>query len=73
MVLHDLTYHQKGDRRWAGMPAREYIDQAGEKKYRNIVEFRDNAKAHRFRDAVLAALDEFLNNQFEEEQSTASR
>ena len=56
MVIHDCMLHKKEDRRWIGMPSREYESQ-GERKFAPIITFVDRAAEDRFRDQVLAALD----------------
>ena len=56
MVLHDCMLHIKDDERWIGFPRREYKLQ-GERKFAPIISFTDHETEHRFRDAVLEALD----------------
>jgi hypothetical protein len=60
MVLHNLMLHQKGEARWIGVPAREWLNQEGQKQFTPLVEFRDRYSADRFRDQVLDALDKHL-------------
>jgi DNA-binding cell septation regulator SpoVG len=60
MVIHNVTVHEKDKARWVGLPAREWTNDQGEKQYTRLVEFRDRATANRFRDAVLDALDKYL-------------
>jgi hypothetical protein len=60
MVIHNLTVHEKGGARWVGLPAREWTNDQGVKQYAKLIEFRDRATANRFCDAVLAALDQYL-------------
>jgi hypothetical protein len=62
MVLHNLVLHQKGESRWIGLPARGWTNEKGEKQYAQLIEFVDRPTEHRFRDAVLAALDCHLGN-----------
>ena len=56
MILHDCMLHQQEDRRWIGLPSREYEVQ-GDRKFAPIVTFVDKPAEQRFRDQVLAALD----------------
>ena len=57
MVVHGCMLHTKDDgERWIGFPRREYELQ-GERKFAPIITFIDRETEHRFRDAVLAALD----------------
>jgi hypothetical protein len=62
MVLHHLTLHEKGETRWIGLPAREWINEQGVKQYAKLIEFSDRVTSDKFRDAVLAALDRYLEN-----------
>jgi len=60
MILHDLTLHQRDEKQWIGMPAREWENNQGEKQYSRIIEFVDRAAADRFQVAVLEALTQYL-------------
>jgi hypothetical protein len=61
MVLHSLMLHAKGEARWISFPGREWTNEQGEKQYVRNIEFVNRAVADKFRDAVLAALDEYLD------------
>jgi hypothetical protein len=63
LVFHDLMLHEKNSSRWISFPAREYKDATGNKQYARFIEFTDRAVADRFRDAVLEALDRYLEEQ----------
>lgn len=63
MILHNLMLHEKDGSRWIGFPAREWTDNAGQKKYARFVEFTGRDIADRFRDAALAAIDAHLEGQ----------
>jgi hypothetical protein len=65
MVIHDVAIHQKGDARWAQLPAKHLIDKAGvalrdkttgKINYSNIIEFADRATRDAFLAAVIAAV-----------------
>lgn len=58
MILHDLSLHEKPDARWINTPSREWTDQNGDTQYSPMITFTDRATANRFRDTMLAALDE---------------
>lgn len=58
MVINDCMLHQKNDARWIGLPAKPYEDKNNEKKWAIIVTFVDQEAEYRFRDQVLAALDQ---------------
>lgn len=60
LVFHDLMLHEKNGSRWISFPAREWTDQNGTKQYVRFIEFRDRETGNRFRDEMLAALDEHL-------------
>jgi hypothetical protein len=66
LIIHGLSLHEKGEMRWVGMPAREWVDNSGEKQFAKIIEFRDRATADRFRDEVLEALDCYLEEREED-------
>jgi len=56
MITHDCMLHKKDNRRWIGIPSREYESQ-GKRKFAPIITFVDRAAEHRFYDQILAALD----------------
>lgn len=60
MTLHDLMLHERDGERWVGLPAREWADASGKRQYVRISDLPDRADSNRFRDEVLAALDEHL-------------
>src|SRR5215471_7373094 len=60
MVVHRLTLHEREGTRWVGLPAQEWTGRSGEKQYARLIEFVDRETSNRFRDQVLAALDEHL-------------
>lgn len=57
LVLHGLMLHQRGDHRWIGFPAREWLNAENVKQYARWIEFVDEAANERFHNAVLNALD----------------
>jgi hypothetical protein len=63
LILRNLMLHEKGDARWIGFPAREWVNAEGEKQYARFIDFASRAAGDRFRDAVLAALDRHLGGQ----------
>jgi hypothetical protein len=60
LVIQGLTLHHKGESRWVGMPAKEYVDKNGIKKYQPIIDFVSREDSDRFQVQVLAALDHHL-------------
>ena len=57
MVINDCMLHRQEDRRWIGLPAREYKGQGGDRKFAPLVSFVDRAAEIRFQAQVLSALD----------------
>lgn len=60
MVIQGCMLHEKDDRRWIGLPAREYMLQ-DERKFASIISFVDRATENKFRDLILAALDAYID------------
>ena len=56
LIIHDCSLHQKADRRWIGLPSREYTSQ-GQRKFSPIVAFTNRDAEDRFRFQALAAID----------------
>jgi hypothetical protein len=54
-----MMLHEKNGRRWVSTPGRAWRDARGEKRFADLIAFRDRASADRFRYAVLAAIDEY--------------
>jgi DNA-binding cell septation regulator SpoVG len=68
MIIHDVMLHEKGDRRWVQLPAREYTDAEGVKQFARFIEFENEATAGRFREQVIAALDRHFHAEVSHEQ-----
>jgi DNA-binding cell septation regulator SpoVG len=60
LTLHDVKIFEKGTNRWIGMPAKETTNEAGEKKYYELVTFDSEAVKIRFRTQIMGAVDKFL-------------
>jgi hypothetical protein len=58
LTICGVTLHSKDERRWCGLPAREYLKDDGTKAWLPVVKFASRQIADRFRDEVLAAYDE---------------
>jgi hypothetical protein len=56
LVIYDCRLHQKGERRWIGMPTKAFESQ-GEKKFQPIVAFADRDAEDRFQLHALDAID----------------
>jgi DNA-binding cell septation regulator SpoVG len=60
MVIKQVTLLDGANGRWLGMPSREWTNQAGEKKYIQLVEFTDAAARKRFTDLVMPLVEAAL-------------
>jgi hypothetical protein len=60
LLIRGITVHQKGDRRWLGLPARSYETDSGATAWSPVVEIPDHETRERFERLVLEALDQFL-------------
>jgi hypothetical protein len=65
MVIHDVAIHQKGDARWAQLPAKPQINKegvairdktTGKINYATVIEFDDRATRDAFSAAAIAAV-----------------
>jgi hypothetical protein len=68
ICINDLTLHERGDRRWVGLPGKPQIDaegrqrigENGKKLYTPVVEIPDRATRNNFTEQALAAVDRML-------------
>lgn len=60
MTLKGCTYHEMGERRWIGLPSKQYTTEAGEPAWQPIVGFEEKRNAWSFSDACVKAIDEAL-------------
>jgi hypothetical protein len=69
MVIHDLTLHEQGNRRWVGLPGKPQLDEdgqhrkdpaTGKKLYAPVIEIRSRARRGSFTREALAAVDRML-------------
>jgi hypothetical protein len=58
--INSLRLHQKGERRWIGLPALPYETDSGSTSWALIVEIPDRQTRKKFEGLVLAALDRHL-------------
>ena len=58
--LREIKIFEKGQNRWLGMPAREFVNSMGEKKYVELIDFRREATKNRFRAQIMGAVDKYL-------------
>jgi DNA-binding cell septation regulator SpoVG len=59
LKIHEITVMQKGVNRWVNLPQRKY-EANGETKYAKQLEFDDAGVEKRFRDQIMAAVDEYI-------------
>lgn len=59
LKIHEVMVIQKGANRWVNLPSRKY-ESNGETKYAKQLEFDDAAVEKRFRDQIMAAVDEYI-------------
>lgn len=62
MTLHEVKIFEKGANRWLGMPAKEYINDMGEKKYTDLITFDNESVKNSFRNQIMGAIDRFLES-----------
>ena len=58
----------KNGHRWINLPSKEFQDDQGNKKWQNLVHFRDKSFAERFGAASLQAVDKWIQDHPEQEQ-----
>lgn len=62
LTLHNVKIFEKGVNRWITMPANEYINEAGEKRYIELITFDSEGVKNRFRSQIMEVIDQFLKN-----------
>jgi DNA-binding cell septation regulator SpoVG len=60
LTLHDIKIFEKGANRWIGMPAKEFTNDLGEKKYTDLITFDNDGIKNRFRNQIMGAIDKYL-------------
>ena len=61
MTLKEIKVFEKGTQRWISMPSREFVNDAGEKKYIELITFDNEVTRNRFRQQVLENIFKFLD------------
>lgn len=61
-IFHKVVLHEKNDKRWIQFPSEKWTDTQGETHFTTLFELCDRSTSDRFRDQVLAALDQFFAN-----------
>jgi hypothetical protein len=66
MIVRELTLHEKGDKRWVGLPARPRLDEGGRHRqdpttsrgqWDPVIEIPDRDRRDKFTEEALVALD----------------
>lgn len=57
LEIYGCQLFQKDGKRWINMPAREYTNDAGEKKFASYVRYRENTHKDMFNELALKAID----------------
>lgn len=60
MMIKGCTYHEMGERRWIGLPSKQYTTGDGEIAWQPLIGFEEKREAWAFSDAVVKALDAAL-------------
>ncbi|HJZ04570.1 MAG TPA: hypothetical protein VJ327_01755 [Patescibacteria group bacterium] len=63
LEIYGCCIWQKDNNRWLNMPQREYTNPQGEKKYLNIIRFREKGHADEFGRVALEAFDAWVKTQ----------
>ena len=61
-TYHEIKIFEKGAQRWIALPSREFINDAGEKKYIEQISFDTEEIKNRFRAQIMTAVDKFLES-----------
>lgn len=60
LILKEVKIFQKGTSRWVSMPSRDYIDNEGNTKYMELIDFGSPSTRQRFKDQVEKAIKDYL-------------
>jgi len=60
MTLCDVKIFEKGANRWIALPSKEYMNDAGDKKYVELITFDNDSVKTRFRNQIMSAIDKYL-------------
>lgn len=56
----DIKIFEKGASRWISLPSKEMVNDMGEKKYIELIQFDNDGIKNRFRSQIMGAIDKFL-------------
>jgi len=60
LTLKEVKIFEKGANRWIGLPAREHVNEAGEKKYIELIAFDSESVKVSFRNQIMGAIDKYM-------------
>lgn len=66
LEIFGFTFHQKENQRWLNFPAREYEDENGERKYLNVVRFREKNHYNMFMPKARECIEKWCINEGQE-------
>ncbi len=58
LEIRDLTVHQKGEKRWLGLPSKQY-EKDGKTQWMPVLKFTDTDAWYKFQEATFKALDQY--------------
>lgn len=61
LTIHEVKIFEKGANRWISLPAREFVNDAGEKKYVDMISFDNDTVKNRFRDQIMEKITMYLD------------
>ncbi len=64
LEIFGCSMHKKGDRRWLNLPSREF-EENGEKKYLNVIRFREKSHYESFCSEAKKAIDKWIEEREE--------
>jgi len=62
IIIDGVTVHEKGGRRWIGLPAKPYQDEDGNQKWSPIVRIEPRKQWENFQAQALKALEGHINS-----------
>jgi hypothetical protein len=78
LTIHDVAIHEKGESRWAALPARPQlkdgmaITKDGKIQYATLLEFSDHGTRNAFSQAVIRAVLDFAPSAFDREEAACA-
>ena len=57
LEIYGCSLHEKNGHKWLNFPSREYINDAGEKKYASIIKFKEKSHMEMFQKLAITAIE----------------